>query len=133
MEESSLALALGLQSEADAVSAQRLVQLSSLALVGEFRESPEVGSTTYPKSYFVIRDMNGFLLEKRPSSNGCDKLYRLREDVGEFLEFCMKSFEVVFWSCCNQKHLKSMFQSLKHVCTASLMKQVQRCRTFDQD
>ena len=53
--------------------------------------------------------MNGLLLEKRPSSNGRDRLYTLREDVGEFLEFCMKSFEVGFWSCCNQKNLKSMF------------------------
>ena len=77
--------------------------------------------------------MNGLLLEKRPSSNGRDRLYTLREDVGEFLEFCVKSFEVAFWSCCNEKNLKSIFQSLKRACTPSLSKQLQRCRTFDQD
>ena len=77
--------------------------------------------------------MNGLLLEKRPLSNGRDRLYTLREDVGEFLEFYVKSFEVAFCSCCNEKNLKSMFQSLKHACTTSLSKQLQRCRTFDQD
>ena len=40
--------------------------------------------------------MNGFLLEKRPSSNGRDRLYTLREDIREFLEFCVKSFKVAF-------------------------------------
>ena len=55
------------------------------------------------------------------------------KDVGEFLEFCFKSFEVAFWSCCNQKNLKSMIQSLKRACTPSLAQQLQRCRTFDQD
>ena len=133
MEEGSLASALGLHSEADAESAQLLVQLSSFVLVGELRGSPEVGPTPYSNSYFLILDMNGLLLEKRPSSNGCDRLYTLWEDIGEFLEFSMKSFEVAFWSCCNQKNLKSMFQSLKHVCTLSLTKQLQRCCTFDQD
>ena len=131
MEEVSLASALGLHFEADAESAQRLLQLSSRALEGELRGSPEVGPTPYPDSYFLILDMNGLLLEKRPSLNGCDRLYTLREDVGEFLEFCVKSFEVAFWSCCNQKNLKSMFQLLKHVCTPSLSKQLQRCCTFN--
>ena len=45
----------------------------------------------------------------------------------------MKSFKVAFWLCCNEKNLKSMFQSLKRACTPSLSKQLQRCRTFDQD
>ena len=45
----------------------------------------------------------------------------------------MKSYEVVFWSCCNQRNLKSMFQSLKNVCTISLTKKVQRCCIFHQD
>ena len=45
----------------------------------------------------------------------------------------MKSFEVAFWSCCNEKNLRSIFQSLKRACTPSLSKQLQRCRTFDQD
>ena len=133
MEEASLASALGLHSKVDAESTQRLVQLSSLALASKFRGSPEVGPTPFPDSYFLILDMNGLLLEKKPSSNGRDKLYTLREDVGEFLEFCLKSFEVAFWSCWNQKNLKSMFQSLKRVCTPSLTQQLQRCRTFDQD
>ena len=108
MEEASLASALGLHSEEDAESAQRLVQLSSLALASEFRGSPEVGPTPFPNSYFLILDMNRLLLDKRPSPNGRDRLYTLSEDVGEFLEFCLKSFEVAFWSCCNQKNLKSM-------------------------
>ena len=109
------------------------MQLASLALAGELHGSSEVGPTPYLDSYFLILDMNGLLLEKRPSSNGRDRLYTLGEDVREFLEFYVKSFEVAFWSCCNQKNLKSMLQSLKHVCTPSLTKQLQRCRTFDQD
>ena len=109
MEEASLASALGLHFEEDVESAQRLMQLSSLTLASEFRGSPEVGPTPFPDSYFLILDMNGLLLEKRPSPNGRDRLYILKEDVGEFLEFCLKSFEVAFWSCCNQKNLKSMF------------------------
>ena len=82
--------------------------MSSLALEGELRGSPEVGPIPYPDSYFFILDMNGLLLEKRPSSNGHDRLYTLREDIGEFLEFCVKSFEVAFWLWCNQKNLKSL-------------------------
>ena len=133
MEEASLASALGLDSESDAETARRLVHLQAGALQGESLESQEVGPTAYPDSYYLILDMNGLLLEKRPSSNGRDRLYTLREDVGEFLEFCVKSFEVAFWSCCNEKNLKSMFQSLKHACIPSLSKQLQRCHTFDQD
>ena len=125
--------AVGLHSEADAETAHQLLQLSTAALEGKSRGSQEVGPTPYPDSYYLILDMNGLLLEKRPSLNGHDRLYTLREDVGEFLEFCVKSFEVDFWSCCNEKNLKSMFQSLKHACTPSLSKQLQRCRTFDQD
>ena len=133
MEEASLALALGLYSKADAETAHRLLQLHSSALEGKSRGSQEVGPIPYPDSYYLILDMNGLLLEKRPSSNGRDRLYTLREDRREFLEFCVKSFEVAFWLCCNEKNLKSMFQSLKHVCTPNLSKQLQRCRTFDQD
>ena len=101
MEEASLASALGLLSQAGADSAQRLVELPAVALASEFCGSPEVGPTPFPDSYFLILDMNGLLLEKRPSPNGWDRLYTLREDVGEFSEFCFKSFEVAFWSCCN--------------------------------
>ena len=96
MEEVSLASALGLHSEAEAESAHRLLQLSTAALEGESCGSQEVGLTPYLDSYYLILDMNGLLLEKRPSSNGRDRLYTLREDVGEFLEFYVKSFEVAF-------------------------------------
>ena len=133
MEETSLASALGLLSQAGADGAQRLVELSAVALASKFRGSPEVGPTPFLDSYFLILDMNGLLLEKRPSPNGWDRLYTLREDVGEFVEFCFKSFEVAFWSCCNQKNLKSMIQSLKRACTPSLTQQLLRCCTFDQD
>ena len=109
MEEVSLALALGLYSEAEAESTHQLLQLSIAALEGESRGSQEVGPTPYPNSYYLILDMNGLLLEKRPLSNGRDRLYTLREDIGEILEFCVKSFKVAFWSCCNEKNLKSMF------------------------
>ena len=120
MEDASLASALSLPSHAGAHSAQRLVELSVVALASELHGSPEVGPIPFPDSYFLILEMNGLLLEKRPSPNGQDRLYTLREDIGEFLEFCFKSFEVAFWSCCNQKNLKSMIQSLKCVCTPSL-------------
>ena len=124
MEEVSLASALGLHSEADAETAQRLLELSSIALEGKLRGSLEIGPTPYPDSYFLILEMNGLLLEKRPLSNGCDRLYTLRKDIEEFLEFCVKSFEVAFSSCYNQKNQNSMFQLLKHVCTPSLSKQL---------
>ena len=122
MEEASLALALGLDSKSDAETARLLVQLQAGVLQGESFGSQEVGPTAYPDSYYLILDMNGLLLEKRPSPNGHDRLYTLRKDVEEFLEFCVKSFEVAFCSCCNEKNLKSMFQSLKHACTPSLSK-----------
>ena len=129
MEEASLASALGLPSQVGADSAEQLVELSAVALASEFRGSPKVGLIPYPDSYFLILDMNGLLLEKRPSPNGRNRLYTLREDIGEFLEFCFKSFEVAFWSCCNQKNLKSMIQSLKRACTPSVTQQLLRCRT----
>ena len=97
MEEASLVSALGLHSEVDVETARRLLQLHAGSLDGELRGSQEVGPTPYPNSYYLILDMNGLLLEKRPSSNGRDRLYTLREVVGEFLEFCVKSFEVAFW------------------------------------
>ena len=133
MEDASLASALGLPSQAGADSTQWLVELLVVALASELRGSTKVGPIPFPDSYFLILDMNGLLLEKRPSPNGRDRLYTLREDVEEFLEFCFKSFEVAFWSCCNQKNLKSMIQSLKHACTPSLTQQLLRCCTFDQD
>ena len=101
MEDTSLASALGLPSQAGAHSAQRLVELSVVALASKLHGSPKVGPIPFPDPYFLILDMNGLLLEKRPSPNGRDRLYTLREDVEEFLEFCFKSFEVAFWSCCN--------------------------------
>ena len=58
MEEASLASALGLPSLAGADGAQRLQELSAVALASEFRGSPEVGPTLYPDSYFLILDMN---------------------------------------------------------------------------
>ena len=80
---------------------EQLHQLSSVALSSEILGTTEVGTTLPVNSYFLILDMNGLLLEKRPSLNGRDCIYSFREDVGEFLEFCMRNFEVVFWSCCN--------------------------------
>ena len=48
MEEASLASALGLHSKVDAESAQRLVQLSLLALASKLCGNPEVGLTLIP-------------------------------------------------------------------------------------
>ena len=45
----------------------------------------------------------------------------------------MKNFEVVFWSYCYQRNLKAMFQALKNVCSRNCMREVQRCRAFDQE
>ena len=45
----------------------------------------------------------------------------------------MKIFEVVFWSCCNQRNLRAIFQALKNVRNRNCTKEVQRCRVFDQD
>ena len=80
MEEASLASALGLPSPAGEDSGQRLQELSAVALASKFRGSPKVGPTPYLESYFLILDMNGLLLEKRPSPNGRDRLYTFRED-----------------------------------------------------
>ena len=78
------------------LDAKRLHQLSSVALSSEILGTMELGTTPPVDSYFLILDMNGLLLEKRPSLNGRDRVYSFREDVGEFLEFCMKNFKVVF-------------------------------------
>ena len=78
------------------IDAEQLHQLSSVMLISGLLGTPEVGTTPSIDSYFLILDMNGLLLEKRPSLNGCDRVYSFREDVGEFLEFCMRNFEVVF-------------------------------------
>ena len=72
------------------------MELSAVALASKLHGSPKVGPIPFPDSCFLILDMNGLLLEKKPSPNGRDRLYTLREDVGEFLEFCFKSFEVAF-------------------------------------
>ena len=48
MEEASLASALGLPSQAGADSAQRLEELSTVALASESLGSPEVGPTRGP-------------------------------------------------------------------------------------
>ena len=115
------------------VDAGRLHQLSSVALNSGLLGTSEVGTTSSIDTYFLILDMNGLLLEKRPSLNGRDHVYSFREDVGEFLEFCMKNFEVVFWSCCNKRNLKAMFQALKNVCSRNCWREVQRCRSYDQE
>ena len=113
------------------IDAKRLHQLFSVALNSKILGTPEVGTIPPVDAYFLLLDMNGFLLEKRPSLNGCDRVYSFREDVREFLEFCMRNFEVVFWSCCNQRNLKAMFQALKNVCSRNCRRGVQRCRSFD--
>ena len=133
MEEANLASIVGEILVPDRVDIEQLVQLSSVVLTTNFLESLEVGPTLFLNSYFVILDMSGLLLKKKPLVNNRDHVYIFRKDVGEFLEFCMKSFEVDFWSCCNQRNLKAIFQALKNVCSRNCMKQVQRCRMFDQD
>ena len=103
-------LASGASKEAAPVRGDsgQLHQLSSVALNSGLLGTLEVETTSSIDTYFLILDMNGLLLEKRPSLNGHDHVYSSRKDVGEFLEFCMKNFEVVFWSCCNQRNLKAM-------------------------
>ena len=131
MEEGILASGASKDAAPVTVDAGRLHQLSSVALNSGLLGTSEVGTTPSIDTYFLILDMNGLLLEKRPSSNDCDHVYSFREDVGEFLEFCMQNFEVVFWSCCNQRNLKAMFQALKNVCSRNCWREVQRCRSYD--
>ena len=69
------------------IDAERLQQLSLVALNSKILSTSEVGTTPPVDSYFLILDMNGLLLEKRPSLNGRDRVYSFREDVEEFLEF----------------------------------------------
>ena len=78
------------------INIERLHQLSSVVLNSKLLGTTEVGTTPPIDSYFLILDMNGLLLEKRPSLNGRDRVYSFREDVGEFLKLCMRNFEVVF-------------------------------------
>ena len=81
IEDASLASTLGLPSQAGAQSAQRLVELSAIALASELHGSSEVGPIPFPDSYFLILDMNGLLLEKRPSPNGRNRLYTLKGHI----------------------------------------------------
>ena len=106
------------------IDAERLHQLSLVVLNSGLLGTTEVGTTPPIDSYFLILDMNGLLLEKRPSLNGRDRVYSFREGVGEFLKLCMRNFEVVFWSCCNQRNLKAMFQALKNVYTRNCWREV---------
>ena len=109
MEEGNIASGASKDAQPVRIEAERLHQLSSIVLISGLLGTSEVGTTPSIDSYFLILDMNGLLLEKRPSLNGRDRVYSFKEDVGEFLEFCMRNFEVVFWSCCNQRNLKTMF------------------------
>ena len=133
MEEGILASGVSKDAAPVRVDVGRLHQLSSVALNSGLLGTSEVGTTSSINTYFLILDMNGLLLEKKPSLNGRDRVYSFREDVEEFLEFCMKNFEVVFWSCCNQRNLKAMFQALKNVCSRNCWREVQRCRSYDQE
>ena len=67
------------------IDTERLHQLSSVVLNSKIFGTPKVGTTPLVNSYFLILDMNGLLLVKRPSLNGCDSVYSFKEDVGEFL------------------------------------------------
>ena len=101
MEEGIIASAASKDAALVRVNVGRLHQLSSIALKSGLLGTSEVGTTPSIDTYFLILDMNGLLLEKKPSLNGHDHVYSFREDAGEFLEFCMRNFEVVFWSCYN--------------------------------
>ena len=96
MEEANRALGASMDTAPVRSDAKRLHQLSSVALNSDICGSAKVETTPLVDSYFLILDMNGLLLEKRPSLNGRNHGYSFREDVGEFLEFCMRNFEVVF-------------------------------------
>ena len=63
------------------INAEQLHHLSLVALDSNICGSTEVGTTPPIDSCFLILDMNGLLLEKRPSLNGTDCVYRFREDV----------------------------------------------------
>ena len=101
MEEANCASEASMDIALVRIDSEWLHQLSSVALNSNICGSSKVGTTPPVDSYFLILDMNGLLLEKRPSLNGHNHVYSFREDVGEFLEFCMRNFEVVFWSCYN--------------------------------
>ena len=124
MEEGNIASEASKDAAPVRINAKWLHQLSSVALISGLLGTSKVGTTPSINSYFLILDMNGLLLEKRPSLNGRDRVYSFRKDVGEFLEFCIRNFEVVFWSCCNQRNLKAMFQALKNVCSRNCWREV---------
>ena len=96
MEEGNIASGASKDAAPVRIDAEQLHQLSSVALNSGLLGTTEVGTTPSIDSYFLILSMNGLLLEKRPSLNGYDHIYLFREDVREFLEFCMRNFEVVF-------------------------------------
>ena len=116
-EEANLRLTKPVDSAADHSDMNRLIKLSSLALIGKFHDSFKVESAPHLELYIFILDMNGILLEKMPPVLGHKGLYSFREDVGQFLEFCLRNFEVVFWYSCNHRNLRAMFQALSYVCS----------------
>ena len=58
MEEANLAMALREKSMPNRVDADRLIQLSLVALTIDFLGNSEVGPTSFLNSYFIILDMN---------------------------------------------------------------------------
>ena len=56
-----------------------------------------------------------------PPLLGRQQLYSFKEDDGEFLEFCIRNFEVVFWSSCNLRNLRALFQALRYVYSKKCM------------
>ena len=110
-----------------------MAQLSSIVVNNNMFECLEVAPPSKSNLYFVILDMNGLLSKKKPLELDCKRVYSFEGVVVQFLEFYMKSFEVVFWSSCNKRNLKAMLHALKNVYNRKYMEGVHKYQLFDQD
>ena len=64
--------------------------------------------------YFLVLDINGLLLVQ--TKQGTRWNTKLRPGLEKFLEFCLDNFEVVFWSCVQEKRFQILWKALQQRC-----------------
>ena len=90
-------------------------------------EVANMGSQVYRPRYFLILEIDGFLVWQWFGHSGPlkdhlrltikSKLhYFLRPGLKEFLEFCLNNFEVMFWTTAEDRTLEPQYEELLKAC-----------------